>query len=217
MPPVEDAAIEGAVRSFAAAMLGLAAHELNNRLAVMRETVGLMEDLARAGKAGAAGTARAHASLDDQIGRALNIVRTLSGLGGALGAAGGSFDAGAAVGDLVGLTERWARQKSLRIEREVAADLPRASGDPALFLCLVHRLLVGSAGTLQPGGRILLRVERDGANIHLGLHPAGEPAAGALAPGIDDDGINRELARRLGGALLSEGGGVSTVRLAATT
>jgi signal transduction histidine kinase len=217
MPPVEDAAIEGAVRSFAAAMLGLAAHELNNRLAVMRETVGLMEDLARAGKAGAAGTARAHASLDDQIGRALNIVRTLSGLGGALGAAGGSFDAGAAVGDLVGLTERWARQKSLRIEREVAADLPRAGGDPALFLCLVHRLLVGSAGTLQPGGRILLRVERDGATIHLGLHPAGEPAAGALAPGIDDDGINRELARRLGGALLSEGGGVSTVRLAATT
>jgi len=217
MPPVEDAAIERAVRSFAAAMLGLVAHELNNRLAVMRETVGLMEDLARAGKAGVAGTARAHSSLDDQIGRALNIVRTLSGLGGALGAAGGSFDAATAIGDLVGLTERWARQKSLLIEREVAADLPRAGGDPALFLCLVHRLLVGSAGTLQPGGRILMRVARNGANIHLGLHPAGEPAAEAMATGIDDDRINRELARRLGGELMFEGGGVSTVRLAATS
>ena len=133
-----------------------------------------MEDLARAGKSGAAGTARAHSSLDDQVGRALNIVRTLSGLGGALGAARGSFDAGAAIGDLIGLTERWARQKSLRIEREIAADLPRAGGDPALFLCLVHRLLVGGAGTLQPGGSILLRAVRDGAAVRVESAPGGE-------------------------------------------
>jgi len=217
MPPVDDAAIERAVRSFAAAMLGLAAHELNNRLAVMRETVGLMEDLARAGKAGAAGAARAHSSLDDQIGRALNIVRTLSGLGGALGAAGGGFDAGAATGDLVGLTERWARQQSVRIEREFAANLPRAGGDPALFLCLVHRLLTGSAETLQPGGSILLRAVRDGAAVRVSLHPTGKRAETAAVPGTADEEINRELARRLGGNLVFEGGGVSTVRLAAMT
>jgi signal transduction histidine kinase len=215
MPPVEDAAIERAVRSFAAAMLGLAAHELNNRLAVMRETVGLMEDLARAGKAGVAGTARAHASLDDQVGRALNIVRTLSGLGGALGAGRAGFDAGAAVGDLVGLTERWARQKSLRIEREVAADLPRTGGDPALFLCLMHHLLTGSAEALQPGGSILLRVVPDGAAARVSLHSTGKRAETAAVPGTADDEINRELAHRLGGELLFEGGGVSTVRLAA--
>ena len=215
MPHVEDAAVERAVRSFAAVMLGLAAHELNNRLAVMRETVGLMTDLARAGKAGAAGTERAHSSLDDQVGRALNIVRTLSGLGGALGAAGGSFDAGAATGDLVGLTERWARQQSVRIEREVAADLPRAGGDPALFLCLVHRLLTGSAETLQPGGSILLRAVRDGAAVRVSLHPTGKRAETTAVPGTDDEEINRELARRLGGSLVSEGGGISTVRLAA--
>jgi len=217
MPPVDDTAVERAVRSFAAAMLGLAAHELNNRLAVMRETVGLMEDLARAGKAGAAGTARAHTSLDDQVGRALNIVRTLSGLGGALGAGGGGFDAGAAIGDLIGLTERWARQKSLQIEREVAADLPRAGGDPALFLCLLHRLLTGSAETLQPGGSIVLRAVRDGAAVRLSLHPTGKPAGAAAVPGTDEVAINRELARRLGGALLFEGGGVSTVSLATTS
>jgi signal transduction histidine kinase len=213
MQPADDAAVARSVRSFAAAMLGLAAHELNNRLAVMRETVGLMEDLAHAGKAGAAGTARAHASLDDQVGRALNIVRTLSGLGGALGTTGGSFDAGAAIGDLVGLTERWARQQSLRIEREIAADLPRASGDPGLFLCLLHRLLTVSAETLQPGGSILLRAVRDGATARVSLHPTGKRAESAAVPGTDDDEINRELARRLGGALLFEGSGVSTVRL----
>jgi signal transduction histidine kinase len=213
MPHVEDAGIECAVREFAAAMLGLAAHELNNRLAVMRETVGLMEDLARAGKSGAAGTARAHASLDDQVGRALNIVRTLSGLGGALGSGGESFDAGAAIGDLVGLTERWARQQSLRIERDIAAELPRAAGDPALFLCLVHRLLTGSAETLQPGGSIMLRAVGDDAAVRVSLHPTGKRAATAAIPGTADDKINHELARRLGGTLLFEGGGVSTLRL----
>ena len=149
MQSADHPAAEQALRSFAAGMIGLAVHELNNRLAVMRETLGLLEDLARAGKAGVAGTARAHASLDDQVGRALNIVRTLSGLGGALGSTGGGFDVAATIGDFLGLIERWARQQSLRIEREVDAGLPRASGDPALFLCLTHRLLVTSAATLR--------------------------------------------------------------------
>jgi hypothetical protein len=210
-----DAAVENALRSFAAGMIGLAAHELNNRLAVMRETLGLLEDLARAGKAGVAGTARAHASLDDQVGRALNIVRTLSGLGGAFGSTGGNFDISATVGDFLGLTERWARQQSLRVEREVAAGLPRASGDPALFLCLTHRLLVGCAANLRPGGGVVLRVDRHGAGIRLGLHPAGERGEGTTAPGTDDDAINRELARRLGAELLYEGGGAPTILLTA--
>jgi hypothetical protein len=101
----------------------------------------------------------------------------------------------------------------LRIEREIAADLPRASGDPGLFLCLLHRLLTVSAETLQPGGSILLRAVRDGATARVSLHPTGKRAESAAVPGTDDDEINRELARRLGGALLFEGSGVSTVRL----
>ncbi len=213
MPPADNAAVERALRSSIAAMIGLAAHELNNRLAVMRETVGLMEDLARAGKKGIDGTARAHSSLDDQIGRALNIVRTLSGLGGALGTSRGGFDVAAAIGDHLGLAERWARQHSLRIDREIAGDLPLAGGDPALFLCLAHRLLVRCASRLRPGGSIVLRADRDGVGIRLGLHPSGEPAAGAAAPAIADDEINRELARRLGGELVFEGGGAPTIRL----
>lgn len=214
MPHADADAVERALRSFAAAMIALAAHELNNRLAVMRETVGLLEDLARAGKAGVAGTARAHASLDDQVGRALNIVRTLSGLGGALGAAAGGFDAGTMLGDLVGLTDRWARQSSLRLDREIADALPHAAGDPALFLCLAHRLLAGCARTLKPGGAIVLRARRDGEGVRVSLHPAGDRTDAAAAPGTDDDGINRELARRLGGELVFEGGGAPTIRLA---
>jgi hypothetical protein len=213
MPPANDAAADRAVRCFAAAMIGLAAHELNNRLAVMRETVGLMEDLARAGKAGAAGTARAHASLDDQVGRTLNIVRTLSGLGGALGSGARGFDAGAAVADLLDLEERWARQQSVRLGREIAGALPRAGGDPALFLCLTHRLLVECAAHLRPGGSIAIRVGRAGARVRVDLRPAGELAGADAAAHAADDGINRELARRLGGELVFEGGGAPTIML----
>lgn len=215
MPHADDAAVERAVRSFAAAMIGLAAHELNNRLAVMRETLGLLEDLAHAGKTGAAGTARAHSSLEDQVGRASNIVRTLSGLGGALASSEAGFDVGAATRDLLGLTERWARQHALRIDLEVADRLPTTGGDPGLFLCLAHRLLVGCAATLRSGGSIAVRVDRDGSGVRLGLRPAGERADGPSTAGTDDDGINRELARRLGAELVFEGGGAPTLRLAA--
>jgi hypothetical protein len=214
MPPVDDAA-ERAVRSFAAAMTGEIAHELNNRLATMRETVGLLEDLARAGKAGVAGTARAHASLDDQVGRSLNIVRTLGGLGGALGAAAGDFAAGAAIGNLLALTERWARRRSLRLEHEIAPDLPAAAGDPAIFLCLAHRLLVRCGERLQPGGGIALRAVRDGAGIRVSLAPKGGQDKLSAATSADEEEIDRELARRLGGELLLDGGSALTLKLAA--
>jgi signal transduction histidine kinase len=206
-----DAFVERAVRAFAAAAIAEAAHELNNRLATMRETVGLLEDLARAGKPAAGGTARAHASLDDQVGRALNTVRSLAGIGGALGAAEG-FDAGAAIEDLLALVARWARGRSLRLEREIAGGLPGAAGDPALFLCLAHRLLGRCAATRRPGGTILVRVERGGGGVAVRLLPAGGPEAGAAAA---DDGIDHELARRLGAQLQFETGGAATIALAA--
>jgi signal transduction histidine kinase len=210
-----DDAGERAVRTFAATMIGEVAHELNNRLATLRETVGLLEDLARAGKSGAAATARAHASLDDQVGRALNIVRTFGGLGGALASAAGGFDVGAAIDDLLGMTARWARRQSLSIERKIVPGLPAAGGDPAIFLCLVHRLLARSAAALQAGGSILVRSESAGDGIRVRLVPTGARAEVAAAPPDDDVEIDRELANRLGGELLLEGGGAATIVLAA--
>ena len=212
MPHADDA-VARAVRSFAAAMVGEIAHELNNRLATMRETVGLLEDLARAGKAGAGGTARAHASLDDQVGRALNIVRALGGIGTALGAGVGAFDAGALVGELLALTERWARRLSVHVERDIAGRLPLAAGDPAVFLCLVHRLLVRCDGGAGRGVRV--RVERDGDGVAVRLVPTGAHAAGAAAPAADEEQIDRELAAQLGGTLTLDGGGAAALRLAA--
>ncbi len=213
MPPTDDA-VARAVRSFAAQAVDLAAHELNNRLAVMRETVGLMEDLARAGKAGAPGAARAQASLDDQVGRALNIVRALSGLGGSLGAADGGFDAGGVLGDLLGLAERWARRHSLRIESEIASGARVASGDPALFLCLVNRLLERGADGLGPGGVLGVRLRVEGGRVRVEFRATGERSRGK-GTGQDEEEADRGLAERLGGKLLSEEGDVTTIELAA--
>ena len=216
MPPA-DGTVERALRAFTAAMVGEIAHELSNRFATMRETVGLLEDLARAGKAGAGGTARAHAALDDQVGRALNIVRSLGSLGVALGAGAGAgaFDAGALVGELLALTERWARRLSVHVERDIAGRLPLAAGDPAVFLCLAHRLLVRCAGDGEAGRGVRVRVERDGDGVAVRLVPTGAHAAGAAAPAADEEQIDRELAAQLGGTLTLDGGGAAALRLAA--
>lgn len=216
MQPADEAAVGRALRAFAAAAVGLAAHELNNRLAVMRETLGLLEDLAAAGKSGAEGTARAHASLDGQVGKTLNIVRAVSALGDALGDAGDAFDAAAALGDLHGLTERWARQRSLAIRLELEGGLLRVAGDPALFLCLAHRLLSRAGDALAPGGVVVLRAGRDGAGIRISVQPTGAPLQTVAAPAAEDERIDRELARRLGGEVLTEGGGATTIVLAAS-
>lgn len=212
--PQAEGAVERALRSFAAAVAGEIAHELSNRLATMRETVGLLEDLARAGKGGAAGTARAHAALDDQVARALNVVRSLGALGSALGAAAPAFDAGAAVTELLALNERWARRRSLSLAGEVAAGLPRSAGDPALFLCLAHRLLTRSGESLQDGGGVVVRVGRAGDGIAVRLATTGSRRDGA-APSAEEERIDRELAGRLGGTLTLGGGGATTIGLIA--
>lgn len=211
----EDA-VPRALRASAATLIGLAAHELNNRFAVMRETVGLLEDLSSARKPAAGAAARAHGLLDDQVGRALNVVRSLSGLGDALRPARDGFDTGAVVGDLLVLVERWAQQRSLRLERAIEADLPRAAGDPALFLCLVHRLLAVCVELVPPGGNLRVQVGRSGERIWVKLLPGGThgKAAGAV-PAPEDSSVDAELVRRLGGGLLFEGGGVSLLLLAA--
>lgn len=209
-----DDSVGRAVRSCAAGMIGEVAHDLNNRLATMRETVGLLEDLARVGKSGPARTARAQASLDEQVGRALNIVRTLGGIAGALASPGG-FDLVTMLGDLLALTERWAKRRSLRIERAIASDLPRAAGDPAVFLCLVHHLLERCADSRPAGGSLRVRADRAGEGIRVRLEPDGGPVAGMPAAGADRDDVTRGLALRLNGELTIEQGGGSTILLSA--
>lgn len=208
MPSTDDK-LERAVRSCASALVGLAAHELNNRLAVMGETLGLLGDLTRLGKAGAAATARAHGSLEDQVGRALNIVRALSGVGTAFGTAADGFDAGAAVDALLVLWERRAARSSLRLERDFADGLPRVAGEPASLLCLLDRLLGRYQQALASGGSVAVRLAREGGGIQVRLAASGAAAAAAG----EDEWIDGELARRLGGELRFEAGGAATIRL----
>jgi len=211
----ESDPVDQAVRESVGDLVGQAVHDLNNRLAVMRETLGLLEDLARAGRSGAAGTARAHVSLDEQVGRTLNLVQALGGLGGALGASQRAFDAGAAVAELLALSERWARRLSLRLERQIADNLPAATGDPAVFLCLVHRLLVRCAGGGDAASGICVRVEKAGTGIAVRLVPMGARDRGSAAPAADEEEIDRELAARLGGGLTRAGESAATLRLTA--
>lgn len=215
MPGVDDA-VERAARAAAGALAGQAAHELSNRLAVMRETLGLLDDLACAGKGDAAATARAHASLERQVAQALNAVRALAGLGGALQApAAAGVDAAALVETLLGLSERGAAQRSVRLESEFAAGLPRAAGEPAYFLCLADRLLRRQIEARGKGATVAVAIERCRGGLRVRVRGRG-PRAGDAAPvGRGDCALERELARRLGAVLELEQDGGATLTLAA--
>jgi hypothetical protein len=79
----------------------------------------------------------------------------------------------------------------------------------------MHRLLTQTGEALGAGGHIDVQVARDGAAIRARLVPSGGRAGSAPPPGGNDHEIDRELARRLGGELRCEGGGITTIRLAA--
>jgi hypothetical protein len=59
-----------------------------------------------------------------------------------------------------------------------------------------------------------VRVARAGDRSEVRLIPEGDRAADAPSGEAAGDDVDRELARRLGGDLLFEGGGAATIRLA---
>lgn len=193
-------------RRFAGTVLATATHEMNNRLATLGESVGLVADLLGAVK-GAKGEAvqealRAAARLEEQVGGLASLVRHLGGFADALRGAGPT-ELGRAVEEVLALTERLARQRRVRVARELAPGLPAVAADPTALRHLVHRLVTEAAERAGAEGRVLVQTLREGGRAGIRVSPGG-PAGDAT----------RRLAHATGARLEETAEGI-TVWLAA--
>lgn len=192
---------------FAGEVLAVFVHEVNNRLATLQEKVGLLGDLlgaAGAGKAeGVRESLRVAAGLEDQIALIAELTRRLDGFSRRLGAADGRIELPAALEELLELTDRRARQKTIRIEKDFAVRVPPLRVEPATFLFLIHHLVSRGCALLPPHGALRLRTVRGRGESGIGIDASGcvgsvRSAVSAEGPA---DGLARRLVLRLGGRL----------------
>jgi hypothetical protein len=189
-------------------------HEVNNRLATLGETLGLLGDLLATVK-GAKGDAvreclRAAAGLEPQLAQLAEINRRLGRFADVVSAAGPT-DTNAALDDLLALTDRLARQRQVRVERAFATGLPRVAAEAGAFLLLAHHLVLRGYGRCAPGGVLRVATAREGDGVALRVAPAAPAPGGA---GVDD--AVRALAAAAGAQLEAGQAGEVTARFAAS-
>lgn len=202
----EPATVESSERlrlellGFAGSVLGVYVHEANNRLATLKESVGLLGDLLQAARSGRAEgvkeSLRLAADLEKQISSFAALNRHLEGFAEGLQSPSEGIELPRSLDGLLSLTARLARQKRIRIQTAAARSIPPLPLEPAAFLLLVHHLVTRGCELLAPQGTLRLRSlrERGMTTIEIGLEGYAGPE-----PLADDRG--RALARSLGAQL----------------
>jgi len=190
---------------FAGEILGVYVHEANNRLATLQETIGLLGDLLRAAGSGRAEgvkeSLRIAAGLEKQVALFAALNRNLEGFARRLQDPEGAIELSGALGELLHLTARLARQRQVRIERDFA-HTPPLCVEPATLLLLIHRLLSQGCALLPAQGTLRLRTHRQRSATAIGIQLAEVKGSDFLA-----DRRSRDLAERLGARLEELPGG----------
>jgi signal transduction histidine kinase len=119
-------------------------HEINNHLAIVRESAGLMSDMIRFGS----GQGKGHeeyleilGSIEEQIGKSNTHFRYLNRFSHRMDSPVSTFSINECLEELVALMRRFAGQKKMTITTVFREDLPSVTSDPSLFECLVFTFL----------------------------------------------------------------------------
>jgi len=180
-------------------------HEINNVLAVIRESAGLAQDLATLGEA-------AEFAHRDRIVACLGQVQTQIDRGGRLTRALNRFahsvdhDRGAAsMEELIGLTvalnDRHARQHRVTLEYEPGSDAATVETDLFLFVEALSRLIVRAVASLEGEGKVLLSCNPEDTGMPRAVRVTPQ---GALTPAASaDEDPTADLAEEMASCGLS--------------
>ena len=141
--------------SFIGKVLSVFTHELNNHLAIIKESAGLIEDTLRfqksSGKYDIEEGLKVIQSIENQIGKTAWICKKLNGFGHRMDRALSTFSVNESIEELLILVHRVASQKKVTFEKDFDEDMPQISSDPAklqfVVFCFIDKNLKGSIKT----------------------------------------------------------------------
>lgn len=162
--PLDDGA------AFFGAITASVSHELNNVIAIVDQTGGLLQDMIAARERGTAidadRLARAAESVRQQAARGLGIIRRLNRFAHSADEPSCAFDASEVIENLAGLCQRFAELKRVRLEFRPAPDAGKVVGSPFLLQAAVFQALrLALAAAQRDDTATVSIVPRDGDTI----------------------------------------------------
>jgi C4-dicarboxylate-specific signal transduction histidine kinase len=195
--------------SFIGKVLSAFSHELNNHLAVIKESAGLMGDIIAMGKTSARqGERRSLAtlqSIEAQVGKTSGLCKYLGRFAHRMDGPSSMFDINEIIEELIALMNRTARQRGVTLERDFDRSVPLLSSDPLCLQFVMFSLAEEMMDGLERKGCIVFRTACSSGAVTLEIIPRGErlPSPGESAG--DAHELLGDTVKELGGVLSLHG------------
>jgi C4-dicarboxylate-specific signal transduction histidine kinase len=185
-------------------VLSVFTHELNNHLAIIKESAGLIEDTLRlqksSGKYDIEESLKIIQSIENQIGKTAWICKKLNGFGHRMDRALSTFNVNESLEELLVLLNRVANQKRVSFEKDFDEDMPQISSDPAKLQFIVFCLIEKGLNRLDRDSSIVLKTAQAGGSIKISIIPKGNFIE-SDERGICSEEIVQYVGEQLGGSI----------------
>lgn len=162
---------------FIGKVLSVFTHELNNYLAIIKESAGLMEDTLRFQKSSAKydieESLKIIQSIENQIGKTSWISKKLNSFGHRMDKPLSVFSVNESIEELLILLSRVANQKKVSFEKDFQEDIPMTCSDPAKLQFVVFCLIDKNLKMLDKDSSIILKTAHSHGSIKIGIIPKG--------------------------------------------
>ncbi len=195
---------------FIGKVLSVFTHELNNHLAIMKESIGLIGDILSSQKSsvqhGLEESLKTIQSIENQTGKTSWLCKQLSSFGHRMDNPLSIFSVNESVEELLVLLNRIANQKKISFEKDFQENIPVIHNDPSKLQFLIFCLIEEGLRRLDRNGRIIFKTTRSGGSIAINIIQKGNFIE-TDEKGLCSNEISQHVINQLGGTIYQEEGG----------
>jgi len=190
--------------SFIGQILSVFSHEINNHLAILKESAGLIGDLIELGKTSSRKDLKEILkiiqSIKDQIGQTAYFCNKLNGFGHGMEKPLSAFNIHESIEGLMVLLRRFMNQKMIYLEKDFTANMPLIYSNPLKIQFLIFCLIEKHLKRLDKKSRIIIKTVYSNNSIGITIIPKGNLIE-TDEEVICKDEIFKQIIKQLGGSI----------------
>jgi nitrogen-specific signal transduction histidine kinase len=202
--------------SFIGKVLSVFSHEINNHLAILKESVGLIGDLIELGKTSSRKDLKEilkiTQSIKNQIEQTTYFCDKLNGFGHGMEEPLSAFNIHKSIDELMVLLRRFINQKMICLEKDFTANMPLIYSNPLKIQFLIFCLVEKHLKRLDKNSRIIIKTVYSNDSIGITIIPKGNLIE-TDEEVICKDEIYKHIIKQLGGSISQKTADETTIML----
>jgi nitrogen-specific signal transduction histidine kinase len=202
--------------SFIGKVLSVFSHEINNHLAILKESVGLIGDLIELGKTSSRKDLKEilkiTQTIKNQIEQTTYFCDKLNGFGHGMEEPLSAFNIHKSIEELMVLLRRFINQKMICLEKDFTANMPLIYSNPLKIQFLIFCLIEKHLKRLDKNSRIIIKTVYSNDSIGITIIPKGNLIE-TDEEVICNDEIYKHIIKQLGGSISQKTADETTIML----